>query len=151
MKSLRILPVVTLLLCLCCGVISAADGSAKIKDVSFDDVKFEMEKDSKFEREMITSEIENFKGKKLRIRGYIHPGSSYKRELSSFVLVRDNQECCFGPGAALYDCILIKMAKGKTAKYTVRPITVEGIFAIKEYKIDGKTWAIYRMKADTAK
>ena len=38
----------------------------------------------------------------VRIRGYILP-SFQQAGLTQFVLVRDNQECCFGPGAALHD------------------------------------------------
>ena len=63
----------------------------------------------------------------IRIRGYILP-SFQQSGLTQFVLVRDNMECCFGPGAALFDCIVVQMAEGKTAEYTIRPVAVEGEF-----------------------
>jgi hypothetical protein len=50
------------------------------------------------------------------------------------VLVRDNMECCFGPGAALYDCLIVEMAEGKGCNFSVRPIAVEGTFQIHEFK-----------------
>jgi hypothetical protein len=67
------------------------------------------------------------------------------------VLVRDNQECCFGPGAALYDCILVEMKPGSTADFTIRPIAVEGVFNIREFEVDGKHLAIYQMDGETAR
>jgi len=67
--------------------------------------------------------------------------------------VRDNMECCFGPGAILYDCIIIQMEKGKTADFTTRPIAVKGKFEIKEFKYpeSEEHYAIYRMIASEAK
>ena len=46
--------------------------------------------------------------------------------LTVTVLVRDNLECCFGPGAALYDCVMVRMNPGKTTNFSIRPVTVEG-------------------------
>jgi hypothetical protein len=117
----------------------------KTQSLTFDDIKFEMKKGARFKRKMLTEKIEKLSKQKIRIRGYILP--SFQQEgIKQFVLVRDNMECCFGPGAALYDCILVEMAEGKSASFTVRPVSVEGTFQIKEYKgPDGKHLAIYRM------
>ena len=72
-------------------------------------------------------------GHEIRIRGYILP-SFQQAGLTQFVLVRDNMECCFGPGAALYDCIVVKMLPGRTANFSIRPVAVTGTFGIKELK-----------------
>ena len=115
-------------------------------DVNFDDIKFEMEVGSKFKQEMLTDKIRSYDGKNLRIRGFIRP-SFTQSGLKKFVFVRDNQECCFGPGAALYDCIMVQLAEGVETEYSLRPITVKGTFFFKQYKgPDGEIWAIYRMK-----
>jgi hypothetical protein len=119
-------------------------------DKTFDDLRFEMTVGEKFVRAMLTKEIESLNGQKVRIRGYILP-TPQKHGIQSFVLVRDNQECCFGPGAALYDCILIEMLPGTTADFTIRPIAVQGTFNIKEFVVDGKHLAIYQMAAESAK
>lgn len=117
----------------------------KVKDITFDDLKFEIEKGAPFLREMLTEKIEKMQGKRIKIRGYMLP-SFQQKGIRQFVLVRDNMECCFGPGAALYDCVVIEMAPGKTTQFTVRPISVEGIFKIKELKgPDGKHLAIFEM------
>lgn len=122
-------------------------------DLTFDDLKFDIEKDAPFERSMLPKEIEELNKKTIRIRGWILPASVFKQTgIDEFVLVRDNQECCFGPGAALYDCIMIKMEKGKTANYTTRPVAVKGKFEVEELKFpDGKHYAIYKMTATEAK
>lgn len=117
----------------------------KTIDMTFDDIKFDIEPDAKFEREMLPQPIENLSGQKIRIGGYMLP-SFKNRDIKQFVLVRDNMECCFGPGAALYDCILVEM-DGRGVDFTVRPVTVEGKFTIKEYKDgDGKHLAIYHLQ-----
>ncbi len=43
------------------------------RNISFNNVKFEMEKGTPFERKMLTPEIEKLVGKKIRIRGWILP------------------------------------------------------------------------------
>lgn len=122
-------------------------------DLTFDDIKFDIQKGADFERSMLPKEIEDLSKKTIRIRGWILPASVFKQSgIEEFVLVRDNQECCFGPGAALYDCIMIKMEKGKTANYTTRPVAVKGKFEVEELKFpDGKHYAIYKMTASEVK
>lgn len=122
-------------------------------DLTFDDLKFDIEKGAPFVRSMLPKEIEELNKKTIRIRGWILPASVFKQTgIDEFVLVRDNQECCFGPGAALYDCIMIKMEKGKTANYTTRPVAVKGKFEIEELKFpDGTHYAIYKMTATEVK
>lgn len=129
------------------GSVKPAPPTAAIKDYSFDDLKFEMEKTDPFERSMLTPKIEALAGQPIRIRGYILP-SFQQTGLTQFVLVRDNMECCFGPGAALYDCILVEMDEGKSADFSIRPVAVEGIFSIDEMiGPDGKHLAIYHLQA----
>ena len=120
--------------------------TTKTFELTFDDLTFEMEKTEKFKRSMLTERINSYDGGRVRLRGFIRPSFS-QSGLTKFVFVRDNKECCFGPGAALYDCVLVRLAKGKKTEYTVRPVTIEGEFYLKEYEgPDGKVWSIYRMK-----
>lgn len=116
-----------------------------IEAISFDDITFKMDKEEPFNRSMLTKKINDFEGMEIKIRGFILP--SFKQDgLTQFVLVRDNMECCFGPGAALYDCIMVQMQPGESASYSVRPVTVEGNFKIQEWKdFDGVIRAIYHL------
>ena len=115
-------------------------------DLTFDDLVFDMEKGEKFRPSMLTKEINQLHKKKVSLSGYIRP-SARQKGITKFVFVRDNKECCFGPGAALFDCVLVRLAKDEEAEYTVRPITIEGEFYLKEFTgPNGRAWAIYRMK-----
>ncbi len=129
--------------------------TAKSKgDLTFDDLKFEMEVGTQFKREMLTKEIEALHKKTIRIRGYILPATLFKQTgIENFVLVRDNMECCFGPGAALYDCIIVEMEKGKTIDFTTRPVAVRGRFEAKvfNYPESEEVYAIYKMTATEVK
>jgi hypothetical protein len=120
-------------------------------DKTFDDIRFDIEPGQRFRREMLPDAVEAIAGQRIRIRGFILP-TAQKRGLREFVLVRDNQECCFGPGAALYDCILVQMQSGKTAEFSIRPVAVEGAFDIREVLgPDGTHWAIYRLEAESVR
>lgn len=129
--------------------------TAKAKgDLTFDDIKFEIEKGGEFSRSLLTKDIEVLDKKTFRIRGYILPASVFKQSgIEKFVLVRDNMECCFGPGAALYDSIMVQMEPGKTADFTTRPVAVRGKFEIKEllYPDSDEHYSIYSMTASEVK
>ncbi len=135
------------------ATVSALDASGqspggKARETTFDDIKFEMEKTEKFQRSMITPSIEHLFDRRIRIRGYMFP-TLKKRGLTQFVLVRDNLECCFGPGAALFDCILVHMQPGKSAEYSIRPVAVEGTFRFEEFvDYDGTVRAIYHLDGE---
>ena len=118
-------------------------------ETTFDDLKFEMTKTELFDRAMLTPKVNALMDKKIRVRGYIFP-TLRKTGLNRIVLVRDNMECCFGPGAALFDCILVTMAPGKTAEYSIRPVAVEGTIRLEELPggPDGRPLAIYQMVGD---
>lgn len=116
------------------------------QNITFDDVKFDIEPDAKFERDMLTDDIESLRGQRILVRGYITPLSVMSnRDLTDFVLVRDNQECCFGPGAAIYDCIKIELARGQLTDFTVFPIAVEGTFRIDPIGDDERLWSLYKL------
>jgi hypothetical protein len=130
-------------------VLSAAGD--KSHDKTFDDIRFEMNLDDEFRREMLPENIEAMFGKPIRIRGFILP-TAQKSGIRQFVLVRDNQECCFGPGAALYDCIFVEMNAGKTAEFSIRPVAVEGTFGLKEIRgPDGRHLAIYHLQGESVR
>ena len=84
-----------------------------------------MKKGDPFKREMLTEKIEKLDNQPIRIRGYILP-SFQQKGITQFVLVRDNMECCFGPGALLHDCMVVRMQPGKTTDFSIRPVAVTG-------------------------
>ena len=123
----------------------------KPRELTFDNIKFGIEKDQPFFREMLTPEIEKMFGQPIRIRGFIYP-TFQQTGIKTFVLVRDNQECCFGPGAALFDCIVVDMKPGKTTDYSIRPVTVEGTFGFSELKDpEGIHRAIFHLDGESVR
>lgn len=134
----------------------ARDAARKNGEITFDDLKFEMEKDAAFQAKMITKEIKELNKKTVKLRGFILPTSVFQQSgIKQFVLVRDNQECCFGPGAAIYDCVIVDMVPGKTTNFATRVVTVKGKLEIDtesfQYPDDGGYYAIYKMTAEEVK
>jgi hypothetical protein len=113
---------------------------------TFDDLKFPMEKTDPYFRSLLTPTIEELFGKRIRIRGFMYP-TLKRKGLTAFVLVRDNLECCFGPGAALFDCIRVLVRTGESAEYSFRPVTVTGVLKYEEFTdFDGVIRAIYLLE-----
>ena len=118
------------------------------RDITFDTVKFDIQKDQPFVRSMLTPAIEKLHNMPVRIRGFILP-SFQQTGLTQFVLVRDNMECCFGPGAALYDCIVVEMQPGKSTDFTTHPVAVEGTFTIHELRSpEDRCMAVYHLEGE---
>jgi len=139
----------------------SSDAQLAKGEINFDDLQFDIEKDQAFEKSMLNDRVKGLEGRNVKLRGYILPSTLYKEtDIEQFVLVRDNQECCFGPGAALFDCVVIEMVPGNTTDFTTRPVTVEGTFELDtdEYKYPGGAgpkgashFAIFRIKGKSVK
>jgi hypothetical protein len=134
---------------------SEARASAKAKgEITFDDLKFEMELGGDYDPSMLSDEIRQLDGKVVKLRGYILPSTLFREtNIDEFVLVRDNQECCFGPGAALFDCVVVNLIDGVKTDFTTRPVTVTGKFRLKEYKYpdDSGHFAIFNLQGTSVK
>lgn len=122
-----------------------------VRVVSFDDFAFEVEPDQPFQRELLTDEIEALDGARVRLRGIMLP--TYKAEgIQEFVLVRDNQICCFGPGAKICHNMQVYMDEGTSASYTTRSVEIEGRFTIETWTgEDGVIYSCYALYATSAR
>ncbi len=121
-----------------------------VRDVTFDAVKLDMKKGDPYDPKFLTPRVKQLDGNRIRVRGYIFPPPR-QTGLTRFVLVRDNQQCCFGPGAALYDSMIVDMAPDNSIDYTLTPIVVEGTFTLRPVRFpDGKYIAIYHLAAEKA-
>jgi hypothetical protein len=134
---------------------TAADQSDKSapqkRDITFDDILLDLKKGDPYKPELLTDKVKKLDGKSVKIRGYILPGFQ-QSGIKQFVLVRDNMQCCFGPGVALHDCILVEMLGDATTEFTVVPVSVEGKFTVNEVLgPDGKHLAIYHLDAKAVK
>ncbi len=128
--------------------------SGGVYDLTFDNLEFDIQPDQDFRRDMLTPSIEELDGKSVIIRGFIFDGSIFSRRgIKQFVLVRDNQSCCFGPGAKIYHNIMVEMQPNKSTDFTIRPVQVEGRFSIRPWVNpgDGKTYSVFHLLAKAVK
>jgi len=87
--------------------------------------------------------LKNLDGKKVRIRGFMGP-TFESTGLSQFVIARDLGICCFGPGARIYNLVMVEMRPGKTTDYiSQRPIDVVGTFHIRMDVEQGTPLGLY--------
>jgi len=132
------------------GAVPARRPTAKAKgEISFDDLKFDIEKGEAYDPSKLTETIKALDGKQVHLRGFILPSTLFREtDINEFVLVRDNLECCFGPGAALYDCVVVNLVDKVTTDYTTRAVTVTGVLKLKEYKYpdDSGHFAIFNLQ-----
>ena len=125
-----------------------AVGDGRVREITFDDLTLPLAKGEPYTPAILPPAVDALQGQSVRIRGYILP-SFQQRGITQFVLVRDNMECCFGPGALLHDCVVVRMRPGKSADFSIRPVAVAGSFRIEELKgPDGKHLAIYGIDGD---
>jgi hypothetical protein len=102
-----------------------AENAAKLQDISFDDLKFDIKPAVRFEESMLTEKIKGFEGQPIRIRGVMMP-SFQQKGIKHFILLM-NAECQFGSTKDPVWCnIRVNMDDKEAASFTTRPITVEG-------------------------
>ncbi len=131
-------------------VLEAPQASSGVLGITFDSLMFPMERNDAFSPTLFTDAVRALFDKRVKIRGFIHPSCPYDTGVQTFILVRDDQGCCFGPGALLYDCIIVDMVPGKTTKFSTRPVAVEGRLTFREYKdLTGKHEAIFHLDGES--
>ena len=86
-------------------------------------------------RELVPPEVVDYvkNQDKIFIKGYIRPDSvRFKKNLSDFLLVRDNRTCCFGDMSKVkyYDQIKVRLATGLTTDYSTGIFRVGGTLKI---------------------
>ncbi len=126
---------------------SQPEKSTAIRNIKWEDVEFDLEPGEPFERHLLTEEIEELVGQTVVLRGFMLP-TLQRKGIQNFIFIRDDQKCCFGPGAAIYHCVQIEMVDGASAEYTTKPVAITGKFDIRPFiGPDDKHWAIYYMAA----
>ncbi|MBT9588421.1 DUF3299 domain-containing protein [bacterium] len=96
--------------------------------------------------------VRDLAGQPLRLTGYMMPVEMDGREVRSFVLVRDQQLCCFGRMPALNEWVLVRVGQGGGVDMNMdEPIEVEGSLEVGEDIEEGAVMSLYRMVADTVK
>jgi len=87
-------------------------------------------------------------GKKVFLKGYMYPGEQ-SRGLTEFVFVRDNGVCCFGNTTPKKtDMVLVKMAPGTTADYSLFQRKLAGTFHVERVPMGEMGEIIYHLTAE---
>lgn len=96
----------------------------------------------------LAPEVAELVDQRIFIKGYMFP-MQQTRNLKSFMLVKDNQLCCFGKQVAATDMILVELPPGETFDYTTNMVSVGGVLRIEPIRVeDQENPVVYRMIGD---
>jgi len=121
-------------------------------DLTFDDLasyRYEYPEDGRTPKpDQIPAMIQKLNGKPIVIKGFMIPLKNDGEDVVEFVLVRNQNACCFGIVPAMNEWIHIKMDPEKVAPYAIDiPITVFGKLEVGETYENDLLMSIYRMQS----
>ena len=102
---------------------------------------------------MIPPDIEALDGKKVFIKGYIRPDSTpYRQNINKFLLVRDNQQCCFGDISTVnyFDQMAVDLQGKKTVDYSQGVFRIGGTLRVNPHNLN-RGQPVFALEADYAK
>ena len=118
--------------------------------VTFSELKPDEQERSR--RTHVPPDVLTHNGQQVFIKGFMRPGKQM-RGLKSFLLVRDNNECCFGDNIpAYYDRVQVQMTDGLMADYSTGMYRMAGTLKISEESARHETEeTVYTLEADYIK
>lgn len=89
-------------------------------------------------------------GKKVFLKGYIHPTSLASNAAKTFILVPDWATCCFGKQPPLTHMIEVRLIGDKFAQKSMRKHSLAGTLQVRPYlkPIDGLQGVFYELEAE---
>jgi hypothetical protein len=103
---------------------------------------------------LVPPEIAALDGKKVFIKGYFRPDSSrYTRNVKQFLLVRDNNQCCFGDLSTVqfFDQMAVALVDDLTVDYKPGLYRMGGTLRVRpENAVNGSNLPVYILAADHA-
>ena len=104
---------------------------------------------------IVPPEIAALDGQKVFIKGYIRPDSiPVSRGIKEFLLVRDNNQCCFGDLSKInyYDQMQVNMLGSRTVDYSQGIFRMGGILRIEPRNVaPGSRAPVFSLQADYAR
>src|SRR5690242_8936241 len=104
---------------------------------------------------VVPTEVSSLEGKNVFIKGYIRPDSvTVPRGIDQFLLVRDNNQCCFGDMSKIkyYDQIYVKMTGDHRLDFSRGVFAIGGKLHIEpQYALPGSPKTVFTLTADYAK
>jgi hypothetical protein len=103
---------------------------------------------------VVPPEIADLDGKKVFIKGYIRPDSiKVSRGIKQFLLVRDNNQCCFGDLSTVkyYDQIVVNMLGSRYVNYSEGIFRMGGVLKVEPQNAQSMALApVFTLQADYA-
>lgn len=104
---------------------------------------------------LIPPEVQALDGQRVFLKGYIRPGSAPVRTgIDRFLLVRDNNQCCFGDLSKVkyYDQMAVRITSTHRVEDTMQILRMGGILEIHPENLPlGPGYPVFTLKADYAK
>jgi hypothetical protein len=116
----------------------------------FERVQFAALKSPTPEFDFPTPEARALNGKKIFLKGYVHPTSVSSSSSKTFVLVPDFGTCCFGTQPPLTHMIQVRLVNDGYAYKDLRQHSLAGIFEVHDYKrpVEGLDGVYYELEAE---
>ncbi|TWU28231.1 DUF4190 domain-containing protein [Bythopirellula polymerisocia] len=100
----------------------------------------------------IPKKVQDLDGKRVFIKGYMRADSTpVRHNVRRFLLVRDNNQCCFGDMSNLkyYDQVLVQLADNVTTDYSTGLYRIAGTLHLHPENLkDGLSAPVYTLEAD---
>jgi hypothetical protein len=105
--------------------------------------------------QVVPPDVSSLEGKNVFIKGFIRPDSvTVPRGIDQFLLVRDNNQCCFGDMSKIkyYDQVLVKMTGDHRLDFSRGVFCIGGVLHIEpQYAAPGAPKTVFTLTADYAK
>ncbi|MCA9168705.1 MAG: DUF3299 domain-containing protein [Planctomycetales bacterium] len=89
-------------------------------------------------------------GKRIFVKGYVHPGLDRRKGIRQFVLVPDMKTCCFGGQPELTDMIEVTLKEPLRIDYSYARRRLAGTLKVSPHKkpVSGLDGVYYQLEAD---
>jgi hypothetical protein len=144
---------ITCALCLFCGGAYHATVYATEVPDGFERISFSMLKAPlSSKRDFPPEEALQLDGKKIFVKGYIHPAVQGMGRIKTFVLVPDMGTCCFGGQPKLTHMVEVTMVNGERIQYSRRKRKLAGTLEVDSVlkPVTGLNGVYYQLKAEYA-
>ncbi|HEY3321086.1 MAG TPA: DUF3299 domain-containing protein [Planctomycetota bacterium] len=100
-------------------------------------------------KDQIPKGIKSFDGQKVAVQGFMWPLENEKGAVKTFMLLKDQQLCCFGRFPRINEWVRVKMAGNRATRYIPdQPVTVFGLISVGEEIQNGEVTSLYRLVAE---
>jgi hypothetical protein len=93
----------------------------------------------------IHPDVRSLAGQQVFFKGYMYP-TRETENLTSFILVKDNGQCCFGGQPQLTDMVLVNMRDGLSGDYHTGLVSVAGVLRLRDMSEGGDLSPVYELE-----